>query len=566
MHDAPPSGDSPSTAPGTASGRVHPLAPWGPWIAAALIAGATLWLARHPRAAVPPDGPGTAATAAADTPADAPGDADAPAEHGIEDPAAAVSPALLRAARALVGDRPCTALAYGPADETPPPAGLQDAPEVSATPAPVSTAPPRHYLRVEGGGWIYATLGLTPDVDGFNGPVHAVVWVDGAGRVVAYDLLPHAETPDYVSAMRAVLDPRLTGQPLHGPAPLPGVDAVTGATFTSEALLEVLRSSAPVFRARSGVTFQHPSEASNGAPGDAPGDAARAPSSTTDQETASQAGKAPHLPGGRILALLLLAAVVLRYRPTWTARIVLLITTVLFLGVALNAQFSSFHLLAWARGDLRAAAWGLPTLLLYGVPLVVLLAGNVYCGGVCPFGALQEVAGELWPRGWPSPDPTAWRRARYGKYAVAALLLPWAARWSATATPGGDLLLVVWSRGRAPYALGAALALVLLAIPFKRFWCRALCPTGAVLALLNRARLLWRIWPKGEPKVVPAWCDLGVQGARDADCIQCDRCWLRREAPRYRCLWMGRALLLLTLLGVVAILLATAAAFCPRPW
>ncbi|HNT88474.1 MAG TPA: 4Fe-4S binding protein, partial [Candidatus Hydrogenedentes bacterium] len=59
-----------------------------------------------------------------------------------------------------------------------------------------------------------------------------------------------------------------------------------------------------------------------------------------------------------------------------------------------------------------------------------------------------------------------------------------------------------------------------LSFPYRRFWCRNLCPAGAFLALLNRPRILRRL----SPPTHPARCDLGVRNAEELDCIRCDRC------------------------------------------
>ena len=53
-----------------------------------------------------------------------------------------------------------------------------------------------------------------------------------------------------------------------------------------------------------------------------------------------------------------------------------------------------------------------------GIPLLVVLVGNIYCGYLCPFGALQELIGDLLPaRVRLDPDLPVWRAARLLKYA-----------------------------------------------------------------------------------------------------------------------------------------------------
>lgn len=59
-----------------------------------------------------------------------------------------------------------------------------------------------------------------------------------------------------------------------------------------------------------------------------------------------------------------------------------------------------------------------------------------------------------------------------------------------------------------------------------RFFCRALCPTGALLSVLGAWRPLAR-WSRAK---AVGRCDLGVRAASELDCVRCDRC-LRLPAP-----------------------------------
>jgi polyferredoxin len=58
------------------------------------------------------------------------------------------------------------------------------------------------------------------------------------------------------------------------------------------------------------------------------------------------------------------------------------------------------------------------------------------------------------------------------------------------------------------------------ALFYYRFWCRYLCPMGALLALGNKFALLQRWAPRRRFK----HCDLGVREDFDVDCIRCNRC------------------------------------------
>ena len=84
----------------------------------------------------------------------------------------------------------------------------------------------------------------------------------------------------------------------------------------------------------------------------------------------------------------------------------------------------------------------------------------------------------------------------------------------------GDPLTGIFDAARPAGLAALSLVLLALAIPFRRFWCRALCPTGAALALLGALSPMRRRLPV----VQPGRCDLGVERRDDPDCLGCDRC------------------------------------------
>ncbi len=153
------------------------------------------------------------------------------------------------------------------------------------------------------------------------------------------------------------------------------------------------------------------------------------------------------------------------------------------------------------------------------VPALVVLLGNVYCGYMCPFGALQELAGELKGRARTDPGLAAWRWGRAVKYLLLSLL---AAAFALTRDPSvlaADPLITFFSSQDA-WAFWLGISAAALAVIFRRFWCRNLCPAGAFLALLGGLRLLRRFLPAERP----GRCDMGVRTRFDLDCLGCDRC------------------------------------------
>jgi polyferredoxin len=148
--------------------------------------------------------------------------------------------------------------------------------------------------------------------------------------------------------------------------------------------------------------------------------------------------------------------------------------------------------------------------LLLATLITALVAGRFFCGWICPFGTVQEwisrIFGRLTGKRLPLTMPASIDRPlRYVKFVVLAGIVgltiwagalvfaevcPYRALFSGEFTTLG---LVV---------LGSVAAGSLL---FERFWCKYLCPLGAILAIFN--------------KITP------FQVTTDTSaCITCDKC------------------------------------------
>jgi NosR/NirI family nitrous oxide reductase transcriptional regulator len=184
------------------------------------------------------------------------------------------------------------------------------------------------------------------------------------------------------------------------------------------------------------------------------------------------------------------------------------------------------------------------------LPLVAaLLFGRVFCAGVCPFGAVQDLV-LLRPKTVPRRLDRALGWLPYVYLAVAV----WFAGWglpsvSATgkALAGQRFLICEWdpfiglfrvSGSFHMLAIGAAF--ILVGMFYGRPYCRWLCPYGALLSILSR--VAWknvRITPDKELDcgLCAEACPFGAIEAFRADrarCVACARCYERcpREVER----------------------------------
>jgi NosR/NirI family nitrous oxide reductase transcriptional regulator len=172
----------------------------------------------------------------------------------------------------------------------------------------------------------------------------------------------------------------------------------------------------------------------------------------------------------------------------WTAGVQLSIVNVMNYVMA---PFSHFDIGFYLAEPLMVIVAG------YTLVSVVLIGRGVFCGWLCPFGALQELLGQLSralrvPQ-W-NPPAALEKRMWLGKYMAAAAVLVLV---MTQIDPSGATLEIepfktaITSKfTRAwPYVLYAG-ALLAIGLFSERAYCRFLCPLGGVLAFLDRLHLL----------------------------------------------------------------------------
>ncbi len=203
----------------------------------------------------------------------------------------------------------------------------------------------------------------------------------------------------------------------------------------------------------------------------------------------------------------------------------------------------------------RFLLWALVTVVL------TIVLGRFFCGWVCPFGSLHHLAGFLANRKKTAAQKVQlnkYRNAQCIKYLVLIFFLSAAAFPSLTATLQIGLLdpisLITRSFNLvlAPIADRAAnissrfyegawliftifLAAVLLNLVVPRFYCRFICPLGALFAVLGRFAI-WRIG-KNQPdctncKLCEQACEGGCEPSgniKTGECVLCFNC--RQDCP-----------------------------------
>lgn len=186
-----------------------------------------------------------------------------------------------------------------------------------------------------------------------------------------------------------------------------------------------------------------------------------------------------------------------------------------------------------------------PSNLVLGLGLLigVLLAGNAFCGWICPFGAFQDalawVRRKLHLREVRLPD-RADAILRYGRFIVLGVILyatiTSTKLWFAEYDPYRTLFGLNWlfELNLAEMWPGFAILGVITAgsLLIERFWCKYLCPLGGVLSVLQHVSFL-RIRRSTDSCKGCALCEtpcpMGIKVATakstvSVDCIGCLNC------------------------------------------
>lgn len=98
------------------------------------------------------------------------------------------------------------------------------------------TADAQQVMRKEKDGtYVVNTTTLANDVDGYAGPTPVEVYIK-KNKIVKVVPLKTMDGPKYVAKVKNGMLTKYEGMKIEKKAPLPKVDGITGATFTSDAM------------------------------------------------------------------------------------------------------------------------------------------------------------------------------------------------------------------------------------------------------------------------------------------------------------------------------------------
>lgn len=306
---------------------------------------------------------------------------------------------------------------------------------------------------LEDGTVVVNTTELCKDVDGYAGPVPMQIKIKD-GKVTDIEALPNDETPDFFDEARVIVA-KWKDKSLDEAAVL-NVDVVTGATFSSNAIIKNVRA---------GLAY-----AAENLGGD-------------DELSAAFQGGNMDMSAKSIIGLIvvLMAAVIPFFFKNKIWRTIQMLLNVGILGFWCGSFLNyTFFLHALSNGlDLWAAI----------IPIIMLVTAFVYplfgkkgwyCANVCPFGSLQDLAGKASKKKLRLSKGTLnflnwFRRILW----VVLMLLMVAGLWFDWMNY--ELFTAFIFNAASWVVIAVAVVCLLLSIFIPRPYCRFVCPTGSLM-------------------------------------------------------------------------------------
>ena len=383
-------------------------------------------------------------------------------------------------------------------------------------------------------GYVFLT-GDVVRIPAYSGkPINTLVGFDLAGRITGLAIVQHEEpilaagisearlhafTDQYRG--KSVFDRVTIGAVREGHV---AVDAISGATITvmvqnatvMQAARRVAESRGLTPAIAAGRAAELPALAAT-PPATAPSASAAPPPATARAQTAPEPPLWVEIWRSRkveigllVVGLAVLAAILvfqdwLAQHPTllWYVRRGFLLYTLFFVGWYALAQLSIVHVFTFVQAVMREFHWETflidPMLfILWGfVALTLLLWGRgVYCGWLCPFGALQELVNQAARRYNVRQlefSDVVHERLSAVKYLVLIVLFGISRQSTlemvryAEVEPFKTAITLRFQR-EWPFVLYAA-GLIVVSLVNRKFFCKYLCPLGAALAIPGRFRV-----------------------------------------------------------------------------
>jgi len=310
-------------------------------------------------------------------------------------------------------------------------------------------------------GVIISSVPYARDVEGYAGTTPIYIYVGTEGKVEALAPADNEETADFFEHAWDGLSEKWNGMRAEDAAKLQ-IDAVSGATYSSKAIIANVQAALAAYSASSHSQLA-----------------------------------APTIGWGKTAAVLVVLVIgflvsmkflrsLLSPKFLSYLRITVQLLNVIVLGFWCG-QFLSVSLLrGWASNGFAPVAW-LPTLCILLLAILMPFFGHrhYYCTWICPYGSLQDLAARLpLPKIRVSAKAARWMRRIRMTVLVVILLLLWANIGRMVLDYEPFTAFMVESAARDVMILAAVFVVASMFVP--RLWCRAVCPMGQLLDLSEK--------------------------------------------------------------------------------
>jgi Na+-translocating ferredoxin:NAD+ oxidoreductase RnfG subunit len=352
---------------------------------------------------------------------------------------------------------------------------------------------PPHF-ETETGLVAFNTYDVVPSIRGYAAPIKLLLALSPEGMIEGVKILEHRETKNYVHFMesREYLN-QFVGKSVHDPFEIDrDIDAISRATVSVEALSNTIRESS-----RRVASQVHGLDVRGGA---------------QEKQFAL----------GWVLYLLLFTLAALFYFITRKSsgllriRDVFLLLSVVIIGLYLSTPFSMLHMFNLLL--MRFSSSILWYVVVISTLVSIASAGRFYCGWLCPYGALSEFVGRLPLRKWNISTVTddRWRNL---KYVLLCVVIAAVSVSRHTEYGNFETYVTLFSFHGTVLTWALVAAMLLINMRVERFWCRYLCPVGALTGTLSR---------KDRGYISRDDCPMANKPVPlISECIRCNRCYNR---------------------------------------
>lgn len=306
-------------------------------------------------------------------------------------------------------------------------------------------------------GELILSAGHAPDVRGYSGPTPLAVILDADRTIIKVELLKNSEDGPF---LQTVIDSgllkkwdRLKVDDAAGQQ----IDAVTGATFSSTAIIQNMSLT---LRALQAVKVT--------------------------PVNANPAGRLTVLNWACLGVIALAAILALFFKQSRILRKIQLWLNIIVLGV-LSGQFISLSSLSSRVADgylLSGAGLIVGAMIVLALVMPLMTGRNVYCFWLCPFGSLQETAGSFNSHKLVLPAKLA-KVLGYSRGVIFGLLLfLWSCNLGFELVSAELFPAMLWSAASATLIFGGILV-VIASLFIARPYCRFVCPTGFLVDLIQ---------------------------------------------------------------------------------